>query len=240
MCIRCRERIVGVTRFAAEPPEARMKPKVGGFSKVNYAMIDELRSDLVITFSDVQADAARELIRRGHVVLATNQRSLKYIFNTILLIGRAVGREFEAQALIKEMRTLILSDSDGPKTSGRPNVYFEEWNDPFISGIRWVSELIEYAGGCDILPELRERSRAADRVVTGDEIIRRQPEIIVASWCGKKVDAAGICKRAGWEKVPAVRNGRVYEVESAHILQPGPSLLEGFRQLREIIRGTGR
>jgi iron complex transport system substrate-binding protein len=117
-----------------------------------------------------------------------------------------------------------------------PKVYFEEWNDPLISGIRWISELIEAAGGEDIFPELRSRSRAPDRVVTGDEVIRRQPDIIIASWCGKKANLDAISQRAGWNTIPAVRNGRLHEIKSAHILQPGPGLLKGFQQMRKIIK----
>jgi iron complex transport system substrate-binding protein len=226
-------RIVGVTGFAVEPPAARRKPRVSGFSSVNYDKVDALKPDLIITFSDVQAEAAKELIRRGHTVLATNQRSLAEIFETMLLIGRVIGREAQAQKLADKMRSKIFSGRS--RKSKRPKVYFEEWNAPFISGIRWVGELIEAAGGEDIFPELRSRPRAPDRVVTSDEIIRRQPDIIIASWCGKKANFNEICQRPGWNNIPAVHNGRVHEIKSAHILQPGPSLLKGFRQLRKII-----
>ncbi len=229
----CGNLIVGITGFAVEPPAVRRKPRVSGFSSVNFDKVDALKPDLVITFSDVQAEAAKELIRRGHTVLATNQRSLAEIFETILLIGRVIGREALAQKLADKMRAEIFSSR--LRKSKRPKVYFEEWNDPFISGIRWAGELIEAAGGEDIFPELRNHSRAPDRVVTGDEIIRRQPDIIIASWCGKKVNFNEICQRPGWDAIPAVRNGRVHEIKSAHILQPGPSLLKGFRQLRKII-----
>jgi iron complex transport system substrate-binding protein len=183
-------RIVGVTGFAVEPPAARRKPRVSGFSSVNFDKVDALKPELVITFSDVQAEAVKELIRRGHTVLATNQRSLAEIFETILLIGRVIGRETQAQKLADKMRAEIFSRR--ALRSKRPKVYFEEWSDPFISGIRWVGEMIEAAGGEDIFPELRN-------------------------------------------VIPAVRNGYVYEIKSAHILQPGPSLLKGFRQLRQII-----
>jgi iron complex transport system substrate-binding protein len=232
--IGCGDRIVGLTGFATEPPEARKKPRVSGFSSVNYRKIAALQPDLIITFSDVQAEATKELIRAGHTVLATNQRSLAEILNTILLIGRAVGRESEARRLGDQMRSKILGrrNLDGSK---RPRVYFEEWNDPMISGIRWVSELIEAAGGCDIFPELREGAAARNRVVTSEEIIRRQPEIIVASWCGKKANLASIRRRPGWDAIPAVRDNRVHEIKSADILQPGPSILRGLQQLRAII-----
>jgi iron complex transport system substrate-binding protein len=227
---------VGVTGFAAEPPEARKKPRVSGFSSVNYKKIAALKPDLIITFSDVQAEATRELIRGGHTVLATNQRSLAEIFNTILLIGRAVGREGEATRLVDEMRReIVRSGNPGAKS---PRVYFEEWNDPMISGIRWVSELIEAAGGCDIFPELRSCAAARERVVTSDEVIRRQPEIIVVSWCGKKANLTAIRGRPGWDSIPAVRHNCVYEIKSAHILQPGPGILKGFQELRGIVANT--
>lgn len=234
--IGCGERIVGVTRYAAEPPEARAKPLVGGFSDVNYEKIDALKPDLIITFSDVQADAARELIKRGHAVLATNQRSLNDVYDVILLIGRIAGCEDEARKLADEMRDEIFAACAASKKSERPKVYFEEWDEPMISGIRWVGELIEAAGGVDIFPELREIPRAPDRVVTSEEIIQRQPDIIIASWCGKQARLDAIRKRPGWDVIPAVRNARVHEIKSAHILQPGPGLLRGFHQLREFIR----
>jgi iron complex transport system substrate-binding protein len=226
-------RIVGVTGFAVTPPAVRRKPRVSGFSSVNYDKVEALKPDLIITFSDVQAEAAKELVRRGHVVLATNQRSLAQVFETIGLIGRVIGREAQAEKLVARMRAEIFRRSG--KGSRRPRVYFEEWNDPLISGIRWVGELIEAADGEDIFPELRACPRAQDRMVTGAEVIRRQPEIIVASWCGKKVNFSEIRRRPGWDTIPAVRAGRLYEIESAHILQPGLSLIQGFRRLREIM-----
>ncbi|HWB58264.1 MAG TPA: cobalamin-binding protein [Chthoniobacteraceae bacterium] len=238
--IGCGDHVAGVTRYAAEPPEARGKPLVGGFSDVDYEKIELLEPDLIITFSDVQAEAARELIRRGHTVLATNQRSLQEVFESILLIGRVVGREGEAEKLVAEMRAEIFANGEVPDGAKRPKVYFEEWDDPMISGIRWVSELIEAAGGADIFPELREIPRALERAVSGEEIIRRAPDIIVASWCGKKADLGAIRNRPGWNAVPAVRDGRVHEIKSAHILQPGPSMLRGFRLLREVIRPATR
>ena len=170
--------------------------------------MDALKPDLIITFSDVQADAAKELLRRGHTVLATNQRSLEQIFDTILLIGRTIGREKPAEQLATRMRKEIFARR--PRLTTKPRIYFEEWNDPLISGIRWVGELIEAAGGEDIFAELRTRSRASDRVVSSDEIIRRQPDIIIASWCGKKANLDEIrspsrlgCHSRGSPKPPA-------------------------------------
>ena len=233
--IGCGDRVVGITGFAVEPPEARRKPRVSGFSEVNYEKVDALKPDLIITFSDIQADAAKEMIRRGHTVLATNQRSLEDVFNTILLIGRVVGCESEAAKLVDDMRTGIFCGTSKCAEARQPRIYFEEWDEPMISGIRWVSELIEAAGGDDIFSEMREVRRAPDRVVTGSEIIERQPDIIIASWCGKKADKKSICARPGWAGIPAVREGQVHEIHSNDILQPGPGLLRGFRKLRRII-----
>lgn len=231
----CLERVVGITAFANEACKAAGIPVVSGFSSVNFDRIEQLKPELVITFSDVQADAARELIRRGHPVLATNQRSLAEIFETILLIGRVVGRSAEALKLVEEMRREIFEPQPDGNMQARPKVYFEEWDEPMISGICWVSELIEAAGGKDIFGEFRVRGRAPERVVTSEEIIRRQPDIIILSWCGKKADRPFVCRRLGWEAVPAVREDRVYEIPSEDILQPGPGLLAGFRQLHQII-----
>jgi iron complex transport system substrate-binding protein len=235
------DRIVGITGFASEPAEARAKPRISGFSTVNYDKIDALQPDLIITFSDVQAEAARELVRRGYTVLATNQRTLSEVFQTILLLGRGVERESEAQALVANMRGEIFGSVAAAGSPGRfalpdrPKVYFEEWDEPLISGIHWVSELIEAAGGRDAFEDLRNKRRAMDRVVESDEVIRRQPDIIVASWCGKKADLAAIAQRPGWDAIPAVRNGHVHEIDSNDILQPGPALLKGLRRLRGII-----
>jgi len=239
--IGCGDRVVGATGFAVEPPEARQKPRVSGFSEVNYEKVDALRPDLIITFSDIQAEATKELIRRGHAVLATNQRSLEDIFNTIILIGRVAGCEGEAVKLVDEMRGEIFRIEHREGEAKWPTVYFEEWDEPMISGIKWVSELIEAAGGNDIFPEMRKIPRAPDRVVSGEEVIKRSPEIIIASWCGKKTDLKSICTRPGWQDIPAVIDGEVHEMHSNDILQPGPGLLRGFKQLRRIIeRGMER
>lgn len=229
----CADQIAGVTGFAVEPPAVRRKPRVSGFSSVNFDKIAALKPDLIVTFSDVQADATRELLRRGFTVLATNQRSLAEIFEAILLLGRVVGRATEAHQLIEKLREEVFRKTNHEAL--RPKVYFEEWDEPLISGIRWVGELIEAAGGADIFADLSVSSRAPDRVVSSEEIIRRQPEIIIASWCGKKVDLETICQRPGWNNIPAVQNRHVHELKSSYILQPGPSLLKGLRELRQII-----
>jgi len=228
------DRIVGVTAFAAQKPDAI--PCISGFSTVHLDKVDALKPDLVIAFSDVQANAARELICRGHNVLTTNQRSLADIFHTVLLLGRMVGKATEAESLVDRMRAKILGVP--PSTATRPKVYFEEWDEPFISGIQWVSELIEAAGGVDIFGHLRNKPRAMDRRVTSEEVVCCRPDIIIASWCGKKADLAAIAGRPGWEAIPAVRNDRIYEINSDDLLQPGPRILKGFERLRDIIQTT--
>jgi iron complex transport system substrate-binding protein len=230
--------IVGVTAFATHPPDVLTKPRVSGFSTVNYDKIDALQPHLVITFSDVQAEATRELIRRGHTVLATNPRSLVDIFQTILLLGRTVDKQVEAQRFVERMQAEVSAEQT--VSGARPKVYFEEWDDPLITGICWVSELIEAAGGADLFAGLRHRPRAMDRVVSNDDVVARSPEVIVASWCGKKVDTVAIAQRPGWQAIPAVKSGRVHEIDSNDILQPGPGLMRGLRQLRAIIKETDK
>ena len=228
------DRIVGVTAFAAQKPDGI--PCISGFSTVHLDKVDALKPDLVIAFSDVQANAARELICRGRNVLTTNQRSLTDIFHAILLLGRIVGKAHEAEILVQRMRVQILGVPCS--TPMRPKVYFEEWDEPFISGIQWVSELIEAAGGCDIFQSLRNRPRAMDRQVTSAQVIACSPDVIIASWCGKKADIAAIARRPGWDAIPAVKLGRIYEINSDDLLQPGPRILKGFERLREIIQDT--
>jgi iron complex transport system substrate-binding protein len=231
------DRVVGVSGAATRPPDARAKPRVGGFTTFRLDRILALEPDLVLAFSDLQADIVRDLVRAGIPVLALNQRSLAGVFQAMLLIGGALGQEPRARGLIAdmqdEMRQIREFSSVWPD---RPRVYFEEWDDPPIAGIRWVSELIEIAGGQDIFPELRERPEARGRVVDPAEVARRDPQIIVASWCGKRVDLDALRQRPGWEGVEAVREGRVHEVPSADILAPGPSLLRGLRALHDLIQ----
>ena len=231
------ERVVGVPGTARWPPEAREKPKVGGFTTFRLDKILALQPDLVLAFSDLQADVVRDLVRAGVTVLCTNQRSLDDIFRSILLIGGTLGRESEARATVQDMRDELrqIREFSGVWPS-RPRVYFEEWYDPLIAGIRWVSEIIEAAGGRDVFAELREHAAASGRVVEADEVIRRDPEIILVSWCGKKADLDSIRARPGWEAIAAVRADRIYEVDGATILSPGPSVLAGLRQVHEIIQ----
>ena len=233
------DRVVGVPGTAHRPPEAREKPKVGGFTSFRLDKILTLEPDLVLAFSDLQADITRELIRSGITVLCTNQRSVEDIFRSIVLIGGALGLPGEARAVVQEMRDEIKQIREFSSVwPDKPRVYFEEWHDQLIAGIRWVSEIIELAGGVDIFPGLRREPAAAGRVVEADEVGRRDPEIILASWCGKKVDLEQIRSRPGWDRITAVRRDSIFEIDGGDILTPGPSLMVGLRQVHEIIQNS--
>ncbi len=234
------DRVVGVSGYTVRPPEARHKPRVSAFISARFDKIEALEPDLILAFSDLQADIAAELVRRGHNVVVFNQRSVAEILQMIRMLGGLIGCADRADALASTLEADLdrvrAAASDLPR---RPRVYFEEWDDPLISGIQWVEELVEVAGGDPIFPELRQAQLGKDRIVTSGEVIRRDPEVIVASWCGKAVRKEKIAARPGWEDVAAVRNGRIHEIKSAFILQPGPaSLTEGLRQLHEILQGV--
>jgi len=231
------DRVVGVSGYTVRPPEARSKPRVSAFTTAKYDKICSLEPDLVIGFSDLQADIANELIRRGVPVIIFNQRTVSEILQTILMIGGLVGCAQKAESLVADL-TLGLEAAE--RAAGqhklRPTVYFEEWMEPLISGICWVEELIEIAGGQPIFPELREHRLARDRIVEQDAVARRNPQVIIASWCGRRLNAATIRNRPGWQEVSAVRHNRIHEIKSTYILQPGPaSLTEGLAQLSQII-----
>jgi len=224
--------VAGVTAYFEPPPEAAPRPRVSGFSSANVENILKLQPDLVIAFSDVQAEIAAQLILRGCTVLTTNQRTLAEIEATLRLLARVVGREAIAESLLREFREGI---APVPAPPSRPRVYFEEWSHPPISGIAWVSELIERAGGEDIFSALRPQRAARDRTVKPEQIIAAAPELIFASWCGEPVDVESISRRAGWDQIPAVRHGRIYELAGADILQPGFGLLRGYEQIKRLV-----
>lgn len=231
------DRVVGVSGYTIRPPEARRKPRVSAFINARFSKIEALAPDLVLGFSDLQADIAAELIRRGYPVLIFNQRSVAEILQMIRVVGGLVGRGDQAEALAARLELEIDAvRAAAARLPRRPRVFFEEWDKPLISGIRWVEEVVEIAGGDPIFPELRHAKLGRDRIVTPDEVVRRNPEVIVASWCGKPVRKERIAARVGWEQVAAVRDGHIYEIKSAYILQPGPaSLTEGLRQMHDII-----
>jgi iron complex transport system substrate-binding protein len=229
--------VAGVTAFFTAPPEASPRPRVSGFSSGNIAEIIKLQPELVVTFSDVQAELAATLIKHGLPVLATNQRTLAETEATLALVARIVQREAEGETLLHEFRQRLAPVEN---TRRRPRVYFEEWNEPFITGIAWVSELIERAGGDDIFPEQRNCRAAAQRAVTSGHILAASPEIIFASWCGERVCPKTIQERPGWTRLPAVRAQRVFEIPGEDILQPGFRLVYGFERIKEIIEAAGR
>jgi iron complex transport system substrate-binding protein len=236
------ERVVGISAYTVRPPEARTKPRVSAFIHAHYDRIEALKPDLILGFSDLQADIGSDLVRRGYPVMVFNQRSVAEILQMIRVVGSLVGQAARAEALADRLEMdLDFYRSAAATLPRRPRVFFEEWNDPLISGIRWVEELIEIAGGEPIFPELRDASLGKQRIVDPDEVVRRAPDIIVASWCGKPVKKDVITERAGWSDIPAVRNGHVYEVKSTIILQPGPAALtDGIRALQQIILRVAR
>jgi iron complex transport system substrate-binding protein len=231
------DRVVGVSGFSKRPPEVRTKPRVSTFRDANFEAIEKLDPDLIITYSDVQAEITKEAIHRGLPVLNFNQRSVAEIFEFIALIARLVNCQEKGNELIaayqSELQQIAEAAAGFPR---RPHVFFEEWNDPIISGIEWVEELVEIAGGEPIFPEFRKARKAKDRVVQPKQVIERNPDVIIASWCGMKVKKEAICAREGWEQIEAVRNHHVYEVSSSDILQPGPACLtDGVRALHRIL-----
>ena len=233
-------RIVGISGYTVRPPEARSKPRVSAFINARFDKIEALKPDLVLAFSDLQADIAAELIRRGYPVVTFNQRSVAEILQTIRMIGALAGAAERADRLARELEAgLEEIRRSADELPYRPRVYFEEWDDPLISGIQWVEELIEVAGGDPIFPELRHAKLGKDRVVSPAAVIERDPQVILASWCGKAVKKKVIVEREGWSAIGAIRNGHIYEIRSTYILQPGPaSLTEGVRQVHERIRSA--
>jgi iron complex transport system substrate-binding protein len=234
-------RIVGISGYTVRPPEARKKPKVSAFINAKFDKIMDLNPDLVLAFSDLQADIVAELIKRGVTVLCFNQRSVEEIFQMILILGRVIGCSEKAEGLIKDFRTgLEEIKSSASRLRVRPRVFFEEWNDPLISGIRWVEELIEIAGGEPIFPNLRYSKSAKDRIINPSDVIELNPDVIIGSWCGRAVNKETIRNRPGWSNINAVRNSNIFEIKSTYILQPGPAALtDGVSQLHEIILKVG-
>jgi iron complex transport system substrate-binding protein len=231
------DRIVGISGYTVRPPEARAKPKVSAFIHARFDKIEALRPDLILAFSDLQADIAAELIRRGHPVVTFNQRSVAQILQMIRMVGALVGRGVEAQRLTDSLsQGLDEIRARAATLPRRPRVFFEEWDDPLISGICWVDEIIEIAGGAPLFPELRDQPLAKGRIVSPDRVAARNPEVIVASWCGKVMRKRTILERPGWDRVDAVQRDHIYEIKSTYILQPGPaSLTEGVTRLHACI-----
>ena len=231
------ERVVGVPGTARRPAAVREKARVGGFTTFRLDRILALEPDLVLGFSDLQKDVVRDLVGAGVAVLCTNQRSFDDVLRAILLLGGALGCEAAARALIQDMADEVRQVREYSAVwPDRPRVYFEEWHDPLIAGIRWVSELIEIAGGRDVFAELRAQHAASGRVVAPEAVIERDPEIILASWCGKPVDRTQIATRPGWDRIAAVKRGQIHEIAGEDVLAPGPSLMHGLRRIHEVIQ----
>jgi iron complex transport system substrate-binding protein len=236
------DRVVGVSGFTVRPPEARRKPRVSSFLDADFDKILGLKPDLVLGFSDLQADLGRELCKRGVPVYLFNQRSIAEILQTVRVIGALVGLSEAADRLSVELRENLERLAAGAASlPRRPRMFFEEWHEPLISGIRWCSELLELVGGEDVCVESRASQGAQGRIFTPEEVARRNPEGVVASWCGRKAKPEKIRARPGWAVVRAVLDDQLYEVKSPLILQPGPAALtEGAEQLARIVAAVAR
>ncbi len=232
-------RIVGISGFTVRPPRARKeKPRVSAFTSAKIDRILELKPDLVLGFSDLQADIAAELIRHGVEVHVFNHRSVAEILRMIATLGGMIGREAATARLIAQLESHLERVRERAAAfARRPRVYFEEWDEPQISGIRWVSELVELAGGTDCFPELARESLGRNRIIAdAGEVPRRAPDLILGSWCGKKFQPARVAARPGWQDVPAVRDGELHAIKSSIILQPGPAALtDGVDAIQQIV-----
>ena len=233
------ERIVGVSGYAVRPKRVRKeKPRVSAFTSADIPKILALSPDLVLTFSDLQADIASELIRAGVTVMAYNQRDIAGILAMIRHLGATIGKRAQADRLSDQYQARLDLVAHQSAKGPRPVVYFEEWDEPMISGIKWVSELVEIAGGQEAFPERASKAEARHRFVTSEEVITAAPDVILASWCGKKVRHEKIKARTGWNQIPAVQNDRIYEIKSPLILQPGPAALtDGLEAIVAALEG---
>ena len=234
-------RIVGISGYTVRPPRARReKPRVSSFLNANKQRIVELKPDLVLGFSDLQADISKDLVKAGLNVVIFNQRSVGEILNFIQVLSSIVGVPEKGARLVASLEK-NLRDIRKAAPKRRPKVYFEEWDEPMISAIRWVSELIEIAGGEDIFREKSFAQGASGRIVADPiEVVKRKPDIILGSWCGKKFRPERVKARPGWDAVPAVKHDRLFEIKSAEILQPGPAALsDGVRRIHEILSRSG-
>jgi iron complex transport system substrate-binding protein len=233
-------RIVGISGYTVRPPRARReKPRVSAFLSAKTDKIVELKPDLVIGFSDLQADIARDLAKAGLNVLIFNQRSVQEILDMILALSSLVGAADKGVQLIAQLEAGLAQIRDAAsRFPKKPKVYFEEWDEPMISGIRWVSELVELAGGQDVFSEQSHSQAATGRIISNaNVVIEKSPEVILASWCGKKFRPERMAARPGWREIPALKRGELHEIKSADILQPGPAALtDGVRRIHEILR----
>ncbi|HEX7731059.1 MAG TPA: ABC transporter substrate-binding protein [Rhodanobacter sp.] len=238
------QRIVGISGFTVRPPQARReKPKVSAFTSAKIGEILKLEPDLAIGFSDIQADIARELIKAGVEVWISNHRSVDGILAYIRRLGAMVGAHDQAEAYAQRAeRHVAAVRAAAARLPRRPKVYFEEWDEPIITGIRWVAELIRIAGGEDCFPELAQEPLAQQRILpNGDEVLRRAPDIVLGSWCGKRFRPEKVAARPGWDAIPAVRDGELHEIKSPIILQPGPAaLFDGLDAIHAVVAAWAR
>ena len=238
------DRIVGISGFTVRPPRARKeKPKVSAFTSAKIDRILELKPDLAIGFSDIQADIARDLVKAGVEVWISNHRSVTGILDYVRRLGALIGAADQADVYARTLEAhLEQVRAAGAALPRQPRVYFEEWDEPPITGIRWVAELVRIAGGADVFPERAEAPLAKDRILADPgEVVRRRPDIIMASWCGKKFQPAQVAARPGWSAIPAVRDGELHEIKSPMILQPGPAALtDGLDALHAVIARWAR
>jgi iron complex transport system substrate-binding protein len=234
------DRIVGISGFTVRPPQARKeKPKISAFTSAKIDAILDLKPDLVLGFSNLQGDIARDLIKAGVEVYVFNQRSVAGILRMVATLGALVGEAAKGEALAQQLAARVEEvRAAAAQRPRKPRVYFEEWDDPMISGIRWVSELIEIAGGEDCFAELAAEPLAGNRIIAdAGEVVRRNPDIIMGSWCGKKFRPEQVAARPGWDAISAVQTGQLHEIKSPLILQPGPAALtDGLDALARIIR----
>jgi len=234
-------RIVGISGFTVRPPQARReKPKVSAFTSAKIDEILKLRPDFVVGFSDIQAEIAAALIRHGVEVWISNHRSVEGILDYVRRLGALVGAAERANAYADQLaRGLAEIEAAAATLPVRPKVYFEEWDEPLITGIRWVAELVRIAGGDDVFPERAAESLAKARILEDPgEVVRRAPDLILGSWCGKKFRPEKVAARPGWDTIPAVRDGELHEIKSPIILQPGPAALtDGVRAIAAIVQG---
>ena len=233
------DRIVGISNFTVRPARARKeKPRVSAFTSAHIDQIVDLDPDLVIGFSDIQADIARDLIKAGVEVWISNHRTVDGILGYVRRLGAVVGAAGAADEYAAELGDHVAKVREaGDALPHRPRVYFEEWHDPLITGIAWVAELIRIAGGDDVFPEMSSQSLAKDRIIAdASEVASRSPEVILASWCGKKVQFGHLYEREGWEDIPAIQHRRVFEIDSSIILQPGPAALtDGLDEIHRLL-----
>jgi iron complex transport system substrate-binding protein len=233
------QNIAGISGFTVRPPRAREeKVKISGFSSSKMERILAVQPDLVIGFSNLQADICRDLAQAGVEVHLFNQRSVAGILRMVSVLAALVQREEAGRELVAQLQACVdAARARAAQWTRRPVIYFEEWNDPLMSGIGWAAELIGIAGGADAFPELSVHQSAKERIIADPmDVVRRAPDIIIGSWCGKKFQPESLRSRAGWDAIPAVRNGMVFEIKSPDILSPGPSAItEGLRQISDMV-----